>query len=254
MVGVTGVAHCLDHLGAAPDGQTRGAHSAGYTERRCPSQAMLRSMWTWSLNWGEITPRLVIGTCPMTPADLQRIGGEAGVSALLSQHDACLVYWGINYRAMRAHGTNLGLRMARSPMRDFDIRDQRRNLPGAVVALATLQALGHRTYVHCTAGLGRATLTVLSYLVWVEGLSPEEAIRLIHRGRPSAVPAWEAHRGCREDLVERHRSGVEQRAYALSQARPAGRPDPDADWLQAQTEVIRSVLTAIDSPADATVG
>jgi hypothetical protein len=205
-------------------------------------------MWTWSLNWGEITPRILVGTCPMTTADLDRIGAEAGVSAVLSlQHDDCLAYWDIDYAEIRTHGEKLGLRMARSPMRDFDIPDQRRNLGQAVRVLAALQSQRHRTYVHCTAGLGRAPLTVLSYLVWVEGLSPEQAIGLIHRGRPDAVPAWEAHHGCRADLVERHRPRIEERAYALSQARITGHSDPEDDWRQAGIEVIRSVLTSIDA-------
>jgi hypothetical protein len=203
-----------------------------------------RSMWTWSLNWGEITPRILVGTCPMTTADLDRIGAETGVSAVLSvQHDDCLAYWGIDYAEMRTHGEKLGLRMARSPMRDFDIPHQRRNLAQAVRELADLQSDGHRTYVHCTAGLGRAPLTVLSHLVWVEGLSPEEAISLIHRGRPGAVPAWEAHQGCRADLLERYRPRIEERAYMLSQAR-SGEGDAQSDWLQAEVEVLRSVLCA----------
>ena len=200
-------------------------------------------MWTWSLNWGEITPRILIGTCPMTTADLDRIGAEAGVSAVLSvQHEDCLAYWDIDYPEMRTHGEKLGLRMARSSMRDFDIPDQRRNLARAVRALADLQSKGHRTYVHCTAGLGRAPLTVLSFLVWVEGLLPQEAIGLIHRGRPDAVPAWEAHHGCRADLVERFCPQIEKRAHALSQARPNGQGDPQSDWLQAEVEIVRSAL------------
>ena len=179
----------------------------------------------------------------MAPADLERIGSQTGVSAVLSvQHDSCLAYWDIDYEQMRAHGETLGLHMARSPMRDFDIPDQRRNLPNAVAALARLQARGHRTYVHCTAGLGRAPLTVLSYLVWIEHRSPEEASALVHGGRPGAVPAWEAHRGCRQDLLKLHRSRIEQRAYALSQARSADGGNAETDWLRAESEVIRSVL------------
>ncbi len=51
-------------------------------------RSILGNMWTWSLNWGEITPRILIGTCPMTPADLDRIRAGADVSALLSlQHN-----------------------------------------------------------------------------------------------------------------------------------------------------------------------
>ena len=183
----------------------------------------------------------------MTTLDLERIGTEAAVSAVLCvQHDDCLAYWGIDYEQMLTRGTTIGLSMARSPMRDFDVADQRHNLASAVAALADLQSRGHRTYVHCTAGLGRAPLTVLSYLVWIEGWPPEEAIGLIHRGRPGAMPAWEAHNGCREDLTERYRSRIEECAYALYLARPAGAKDPEADWYQAQAEVIRSVLTAAE--------
>ncbi len=47
-------------------------------------------MWTWSLNWGEITPRIPVGTCPTMLADLDRIGAEATVFAVLSvQHNDC---------------------------------------------------------------------------------------------------------------------------------------------------------------------
>ena len=109
--------------------------------------------WTWSLNWSEITPRILVGACPMTPADLERIRTRAGVSAVLSlQHNDCLARWGIDYVQMCTHGEKLGLRMARSPMREFDTGDQRRCLPNAVAALAQIQSQGHRTYVHCTAG------------------------------------------------------------------------------------------------------
>jgi hypothetical protein len=212
-------------------------------------------MWTWSLNWGEITPRILVGTCPMTTADLDRIGAEACVSAVISvQHDDCLAYWDIDYPKMRTHGEKIGLRMARSPMRDFDIPDQRRHLARAVSALADLQLNKHRTYVHCTAGLGRAPLTVLSYLIWVEGLSPDEAIGLIRRGRPGAVPAWEAHHGCRQDLVVRYRPHIEERAYVLSQSRPAEHGDAQQEWRRAEEEVIRSALTAMDPLDDANGG
>jgi hypothetical protein len=122
-------------------------------------------MWTWSLNWNEITPHIVIGTCPMRPDDLVRIRKEAEVSALLSlQHDDCLAYWGIDYSQMQGKAAEIGLALRRWPIRDFDINDMRRQLPSAVSTLAALQATGHRTYVHCTAGLGRSALVVLGYL------------------------------------------------------------------------------------------
>lgn len=198
-------------------------------------------MWTWSLNWGDITPHIVIGTCPITPEDLKRLRTEAKVSAVFClQHNDCLNYWGIDYRAMHRSARELGLTMARSPIRDFDVPDMRRHLPDAISTLADLLAAGHRTYVHCTAGLGRAPLTVLGYLILMEGFAPDDAIRLILKGRPDAVPAWEAFHGACEDLVARYRNAIEQRAYELYEL--GIHSDALADWDRAQAEVLRSVL------------
>jgi atypical dual specificity phosphatase len=198
-------------------------------------------MWTWSLNWGEITPQIVIGSCPMKPADLRRIRDGADVSAVFSlQHDDCHAYWSIDYGQMCSAGAALALEMDRRPIRDFDIPDMRRHLPTAVSGLARLLSQGHRTYVHCTAGLGRAPLTVLGYLTLVEGRDPEDAIQLILNGRPGAVPAWEAYHGCCEDLVAFHRESIEHLAYDLYESGANG--DADANWRQAQAEVLRSAL------------
>jgi hypothetical protein len=155
---------------------------------------------------------------------------------------------------MRARGERLGLQMSRSPMRDFDIADQQRHLPRAVAALADLRARGHRVYVHCTAGLGRGPLTVLGYLTWIEGCTPEEAVRLILRGRPGAVPAWEAYHGSRQALIAGHRRAIERRAYALYERRQEAQGDAESDWRQAEAEVIQSVLMGIKPGANDTTG
>lgn len=200
------------------------------------------TMWTWSLNWGQITDHIVVGTCPMTPDDLRRIHAEVDVSGILSlQHDDCLSYWSINYKKMYRSGTALGLVMERCPIRDFNVPDMRRQLPTAMLTLAKMIAHGQRVYVHCTAGLGRSTVVVLGYLTLVESYSPEEAIRLILAGRPGAVPAWEAYYGCREDLTARYRSAIEQRAYQLYEQGVHG--NAIADWFQAQSEILRSRFT-----------
>jgi hypothetical protein len=198
-------------------------------------------MWTWSLNWGQITDNIVIGTCPMAPEDLRQIRYGAGVSGVLSlQHDDCLSYWGINYEMMHHAGTEVGLVMERCPIRDFDVPDMRRRLPSAILLLAKMLANGRRTYVHCTAGMGRAPTIILGYLTMVVGYSPDNAIRLILEGRPESVPAWEAYYGCREDLVERHRKAIERRAYELYELGVHG--DALIDWFHAQTEILRSIL------------
>ena len=215
---------------------------ATHADFHCSQYENLKTMWTWSLNWNEVTQHIVIGSCPMRPDDMGRIQKEAGVSALLSlQHDDCLKYWGIDYPQMQNKAAEIGLTLARRPIRDFDITDMRRQLPSAVSGLAALLAQGHRTYVHCTAGLGRSPLVVLGYLTLVDGRDPEEAIAMILDSRTGAVPAWEAYRGCRYDLVEANRNKIEQRAYELYEQ--GINDDMQTDWRQAEREVLRNVLS-----------
>ena len=177
----------------------------------------------------------------MRPSDLIRIQEEAGASAVLSlQHDDCLAYWGIDYVQMQSKAAEIGVTLVRCPIRDFDISDMRRQLPCAIAMLASLQTNGHRTYVHCTAGMGRSALVILGYLTLIETRDPEEAISLILASRSDAVPAWEAYHGCRQDLVERNRAAIERRAYELYEQ--AINKDANADWQQAEKEVLRAEL------------
>jgi protein-tyrosine phosphatase len=60
--------------------------------------------------------------------------------------------------------------IVRVSVRDFDRLDQAKMLPEMVRKLACFRAMGKRTYVHCTAGINRASLTVLGHLTFVVGL------------------------------------------------------------------------------------
>lgn len=196
----------------------------------------------WSLNWGEVTPYLVVGSCPRTPDDICRIREEADATALLSlQHDDCLNFLDIDEVALYGAGQEVGLRMVRCPIRDFDPQDARRVLPVAVRILAELRCDGSRTYVHCTAGLGRAPVTVWAYLVFGMGYEESRAYQLLKQARPEAIPAWEALQGCRDDMVEQHRSTIERRAHDLYQEGMSG--DRDTHWNQAVAEVLQSVFS-----------
>lgn len=199
-------------------------------------------MWTWILEWSDIRDDIVIGSCPMTTADIDVIRTGTGASALLSlQHDECRAHFGVDYEDHRRHGEGLGLAVVNAPMRDFDPEEQRERLPAAVFHLHALLARGHRVYVYCTAGINRAPLTVLGYLTFVEGLSPDEAIAAIRRGRPGAEPYWEAWHGCRRDLLDRHRPAVEARAWALAQNDP--HRSSEDNWFLAEAQVLREVCT-----------
>jgi hypothetical protein len=204
-------------------------------------------MWVWSLNWNPITPRIVLGTCPMAVPDLERIHTEAAATALLSlQHDECLERLAIDYPALVRHARATRLALERCPIRDFDSADMRRRLPDAVRALHRLLAQGHRVYVHCTAGMGRAPLTVAGHLSLVGGVPPEDALALLRARRACVVPSREALDGARRDLVARHREVIEERARRYGAARAARWwRGSDPARLRAECEVLREVLTEV---------
>lgn len=203
-------------------------------------------MWTWTLNWNEVRPDLVVGSCPMEPGDLLRIRDEVSPTAVFSlQSDLCLQHFGIDYAAHRAYGQNLGLSMHRVPMRDFDIEHQQERLAPAVRSLAAILAAGHRVYAHCTAGLGRAPLVLVAYLTLVERMPEPEAFALVKERRPGAVPSPQALAGCRAELVTSHRAAIESEALRRYRARlSAGRDgDADTDWRVAEQQVLSRELT-----------
>ena len=199
--------------------------------------------WMWTLNWGIITPELIVGSCPQEPADLGEIKESTGVSAVLSlQHDECLAHYGINFDRMSRAGEALGLAMERCPIRDFDPLETRRLLPDAVRKLAGLQSRGHRTYVHCTAGVSRAPLTVFGYLALVAGVDERKAQKMIMDARPGAVPYWEAYEGAREDLKTRHSEAIERRVSELAGDNLS--LDGARVESRAEAEVLREVLSS----------
>ncbi len=194
-------------------------------------------MWFWTLNWGEIRNDLVIGSGPVTTVDIDRIRQRTSATALLSlQTDECRAYFKINYSEHQRHGQRTGLILANTPMRDFDSSEQRRRLPTAVRGLTRLITSGHKVYVHCTAGINRSPLTVLGYLSFVEGMPTNEALALIQHGRPEAETYLDAYHGCRQDLIERYKNGIEQRAQELSRNNPEN--TPEANWNQSQKEIV----------------
>lgn len=58
----------------------------------------------------------------------------------------------------------------------------------AVRVLDKFDMNGKKTFIHCTAGMGRAPAVVVAYLVWVKHWSLQEAVRHVKQYRKVAVP------------------------------------------------------------------
>ncbi|GHP09744.1 hypothetical protein PPROV_000847900 [Pycnococcus provasolii] len=163
--------------------------------------------WGWTLNWdyvddGEQEGAIIVGSCPRNAEDVDRLVKEAKIEAILClQSDVCFDAMDIDAAGVRVRAAQNGVFWTRVACRDFDKNDQAAMLPEMVRMLGALRRAGRRTYVHCTAGINRASLTAVGYLTWVKGVSFEDALRQVRESRPQAHPYEECWRLCRRRML-----------------------------------------------------
>jgi len=201
--------------------------------------------WQWTLNWdpvvlndaGEAT--ILVGSCPKTPADVRRLKEEAGVEAILSlQSDVCLEAMGVAWDEVTAEAADNDILYVRVPVFDFDRIDQANMLPEMVRRLASLQRLGRRTYVHCSAGINRANLTVLGYLTFVQGMPLDAAVDMIREARPQANPYVDCWRMSRNRLLAMKEHDMYLATQVKGNSIEEGGDWIMRDWDAASTQVI----------------
>lgn len=203
--------------------------------------------WRWSLNWDQITSQIVVGSCPRSAADVDRMVDEAGISAIIClQSDACFEAMQIDWPVIRQQAIHREVIMTRVAVRDFDHNDQALMLPEAVRLLHLLVANGKRVYVHCTAGINRATLTTVGYLTFVKGRTLDSALHEVKTARPQAHPYVDCWKRVRARLIADRREeveGVAKMIYNEKQGRgEQGQTDGFADWVEAENRVIKSTF------------
>lgn len=132
----------------------------------------------------QIVPQIYVGSCPVEPADIERLK-SLGITAVLNlQTEEDFLFWGINWPRLEAAYQQAGIRVVRVPVRDFSPEDLRLKLPNCVESLETLLQEGHTVLVHCSAGANRSPSTVVAYLHWRKGMSLAEAVEYVRQRRP----------------------------------------------------------------------
>lgn len=218
--------------------------------------------WRWTLNWDDITDSITVGSCPRSPGDIDRIVDEAGCDAILClQCNDCHSALQIDWPVLRERAVAQGVMMTRVSVRDFDHNDQALMLPEAVRMLYTLLSMGRRVYVHCTAGINRATLTVVGYLTFVKGMDLDSAERLVKTQRSQAHPYIDCWRTVRTRLLEGRKEEIKAVARRLATEKDSngsGNQDNFDNWVAAEEQLIReqfdrqveASLTLLDSITD----
>ena len=165
--------YCLLPCTAGEPPQQRASEDAYNKAMAAYSQSPYTYQHEAGLYYHSITSSLLVGTQPRSPADLDRLTDEEGVTCILNtQQDKDMEYWHVDFSALREHCSQRSLLLARQPFPDFDGEGLRAGLPSAVALLDRLLRSGHRVYCHCTAGMGRSPGVAIGYLYW---LQPEHA-------------------------------------------------------------------------------
>lgn len=132
------------------------------------------------INFDRITKTIFIGTYPQSPLDIDRLRDGARVTAVVNlQSDADMKSLRVDWKTLTKHYIRRDMVIYRHPILDFDPADLTRNLRSAVVRVGELESVGHRIYIHCTAGVGRAPAVVIGHLAWNLGWDLDEAHQFV---------------------------------------------------------------------------
>ncbi|CAL5407106.1 unnamed protein product [Camellia sinensis] len=117
------------------------------------------------MNYNFIRPDLIVGSCLQAPYDVDKLRSIGVKTIFCLQQDSDLEYFGVDITGIREYAdTYDDIQHLRAEIReilhtsgDFDAFDLRMRLPAVVSKLhKAISCNGGVTYIHCTAGLGRA--------------------------------------------------------------------------------------------------
>ncbi|CAH9097571.1 unnamed protein product [Cuscuta epithymum] len=154
------------------------------------------------LNYDFIRQDLIVGSCLQSAKDVNRLR-KIGVKTIFClQQNSDLEYFGVDINEIRECAIKSGdIEHVRAEIRDFDAFDLRIRLPAVVSKLhKAINRNGGITYIHCTAGLGRAPAVAVAYMFWVLGYGFNEAYNLL-KSKRSCCPKLDAIKSATADIL-----------------------------------------------------
>jgi protein-tyrosine phosphatase len=146
------------------------------------------------INFDGITSTLYVGTYPQSPLDIDRLRDGVRVTAVINlQSDIDMRNLRVDWARLEKHYIKRDMTVCRHPILDFDPQDLARCIRGVVARVGELEAVGHRIYIHCTAGVGRAPAVAIGHLAWNLGWDLDSAYEFV-RNRRSCDPYIDAIR------------------------------------------------------------
>lgn len=184
------------------DNNTNGKSDEYSTDMTNAMGAVLTYRHELGMNYNFILPDLIVGSCLQTPSDVDHLRRIGVRTIFCLQQDPDLEYFGVDISAIQDHAIFFGdIEHIRARIRDFDPFDLRIRLPAVVAELyKAVKRNKGITYIHCTAGLGRAPAVALTYMYWQLGYGLLEANSIIQGVRP-CFPKLESIRNATCDLL-----------------------------------------------------
>lgn len=135
-----------------------------------------------------VPPDMFIGPYPQSVSDVDAMA-EGGVTGVFNvQTDEDFKHRGVQWDLLKKRYDQVGIKVVRYPIRDFDRDSLKSHLHGATHALDDLIQEGRKVYIHCTAGMGRAPACAVAYLCWVKQMNLVDAVAFVKKHRKVAVP------------------------------------------------------------------
>jgi len=140
------------------------------------------------INFNLIEDNIFIGSAPQNKVDVERIK-QLKVTAILSlQSDADFKQHRIDWALLQNLYEQNDIAVQRFPIQDFNEQDLGKKVGQPIQALKQLLDVKHRVYVHCNAGVCRASATVLGYLCVYRGMTFDEGLAYLRAKRPQVNP------------------------------------------------------------------
>lgn len=153
------------------------------------------------MSFDQVSTQVFVGSTPKDAGDVRELNEKHGINSVLSlQTDADMRVRSINLALLEKHYQQREMEFARFPIDDVNPEDMAKKILAPIEYLVSQVQQNKTVYVHCNAGICRATSTVLGYLYLQEGMDLEHGFAYIRSKRPIANPYISAVRSAIEQI------------------------------------------------------
>ncbi|MEW6732556.1 MAG: dual specificity protein phosphatase family protein [Acidobacteriota bacterium] len=133
-----------------------------------------------TINYNQIVQELYVGTVPRLIQDVELLKRECAISAVLNlQTDEDMLWYNVDWPSIQQYYNSCQIQAWRTPVRDFDPEDLKNKVWHCAATLDSIIRAGHRTYLHCTAGINRSPTVAIAYLYRYRGYDLNTAIKMM---------------------------------------------------------------------------